>query len=184
MGNEPSSAMDARRLRLFHRALREMSGDIITDARWSDTVCADLGLVESQAIDVINRFFTFVDDVMYLVHNGFVQAAPDEDDPEVMHQLLEMFDHGLIERDPRELYAEDVDEADIEPDDSMIVNVPICRDGVAYLELAVHAGSYVQFYITPRTTVGDVIEFVKAVERMEIPPRLITQASIDLAPIV
>ena len=145
MGQAILSRMDQRRLQLFNRALSKITNDICGPAAHWQTVTGDLGLVESQAKDVICRFLTYREDVMFLATAGLIEPPP-------------VYMHG---QDPK-LYAD------------QIAEIPVNEHGVQMLSIAINCGLYIELYITNVTFVMDVINFVKGIELMEVPPELIS----------
>ncbi len=135
--------MDQRRLNLFNRALSEMTQGICEPAAYWQTVTHDLGLVESQAKDVICQFLTYCEDFLFLANNGLIEPPPEH-----------------TNGDPR-----------VRSD--QIAEIPISERGVIMLKYAIMRGMYVEMFITDETFVIDVINFVKGIELMDVPPEFI-----------
>ncbi len=134
--------MDLLRLRLFNRALREMTDGACDGAIFKATVTEDLGLAESQACDVICRFLMYIDDVQFLLRSGLLRPEPREDQ---------------IQNADRALWK------------SMVANIPVSAGGARVLYQAIQDEKFIKMTIMPTTTVVDVIAFAAAVERMEGP---------------
>ncbi|MAG11647.1 MAG: hypothetical protein CMI52_02465 [Parcubacteria group bacterium] len=137
--------MDQRRLNLFNEALSEMTNGICGPAAHWQTVTHDLGLVESQAKDVICRFLTYHEDFMFLANSGLIEPPPEQSngDPHV--------------------YSD------------QIAEIPVSARGVMMLQSAINAGLFIELFITDETFVMDVINFVKGIELMDVAPELIQQ---------
>ena len=163
--------MDQRRVDLFNRALSEMTNDICGPAAPWQTVTTDLGLVESQAGDVIRRFLTYCEDFMFLVNSGLIEAPPEQgkvngSSHAAADDFLYMVDSGVIFDVPPELNLADREEPKVYPD--QIIDVPVSKAGVKVLEEALAEGKYVEFFIRPYTCVMDVVDFVKGIELMAV----------------